>query len=82
MRIMLRPGETLTVGFADENDQDVDGTIEIEFGAEVLIVRTEWPDSTGREGVIYEERFGEDPDPDGPVRGEPVELLGTDLAPR
>lgn len=70
MRIMLKPGETLIVGFADENDGDGDGTIEIEFGDEVLIVRADMPDTTGREGVIYEERFADGvPGPDEPVPG-------------
>ena len=71
MRIMLKPGETLTVGFADENDDDGDGVITIEFGAEVLTVCADLPDTTGRQGVIYEERFGDDHDLDGPVQAAP-----------
>lgn len=69
MRIMLKPGETLIVGFTDENEHDGDGTIVIEFEDETLRVSADMPDSSGREGVIYEEWFGDVPGQEQPVPG-------------
>ncbi len=64
MRIILKPGETLTVGFTDGSDASgvgrdlVDGTLDIAIGTTEITVSASMPDTSGREGVIYQEVFG------------------------
>jgi len=71
MRVLLKPGETLEVGFyEDEPDlagawNALDGNFTIEFEATMegvtagaIRIHADYPDSTGREGLIYEEIFG------------------------
>jgi len=55
MRIELQPGEELEVGFTES-----DGTIIVAYTDTALTVSADLPDSTGREGTIYEERLGVD----------------------
>lgn len=59
MKIMLAPGETLTVGFYDE-DFEVDGDFTVSFLENSIKIETTWPDASGREGVIYEEKFSQE----------------------
>ena len=62
MRIRLAPGETLTVGLEDENGRACDGELTIAFdvdGNKQFTVTADMPDSDGRNGLIYDERFGE-----------------------
>jgi hypothetical protein len=51
-KVELEPGEQVTVTFKDS-----DGEITVEFREDALLVTADLPDSSGREGVIYEERF-------------------------
>lgn len=53
MKIELKQGERITVTFAD-----TDGEIEVSYGENNLTVTADLPDTTGRQGVIYEEVFG------------------------
>lgn len=53
MRIELKQGETLEVGPADS-----DGTFTISYGDGHLKVEVDLADTTGREGIIYDERYG------------------------
>lgn len=55
--VQLSPGQTLEVGFVDETGHQTDGAITIEFGRKILSVYADMPDSNGREGVIYAEKF-------------------------
>lgn len=57
MRILIKPGETLHVGFADSNGYEEDGEFVIRFTSKKIEVSTKWPDTSGREGVIYREEF-------------------------
>lgn len=52
MKIVLMPGEKVEVTFAG-----TDGEIEVAFSERAISVKADTPDSEGREGVIYEERF-------------------------
>lgn len=58
MQVVLKPGETLEVTFAES-----DGSVEVVFkpinGREAgsIVVRTEWEDDTGRVGEIYKTEF-------------------------
>ncbi len=58
MQIVLKPGERIDVCF-----EDSDGTIQVAFERDAIIVSSELPDTSGREGVIYREVFS-DPDID------------------
>jgi hypothetical protein len=58
MRVMIGPGQTLEVSLCDESGEEIDGTIEVKFGAQALTVETTRPDSFGRKGILYEEKFG------------------------
>lgn len=55
MKILLSPGEKVEIKFAE-----TDGVIEVAFAfnEDSIRVTADMPDSTGRVGVIYEERFG------------------------
>ena len=55
MKIELSPGELLMVTL-----QGTDGMFTIEFGERELTVSVDLPDTEGREGVIYSERFMEE----------------------
>lgn len=48
MRIEVKQGESLTVCFAD-----TDGEFVIKYGKKKLTVKSDLPDSSGREGTIY-----------------------------
>ena len=67
MKIMLKPGETLEVGFADAGGDHLDGCFEIGFkardedGPGHIMVTSEMSDQKGRVGEIFKEEF----DPDG-----------------
>jgi len=61
--VVLRPGESVEIQFFE-----ADGEITVEYGEDAVRVRTEWPDSSGREGVIYEELFGDSELTEKPVR--------------
>lgn len=54
MRVELKQGESLTVCFAD-----TDGEFVIKYGKKKLTVKSDLPDSSGREGTIYSENFGD-----------------------
>lgn len=66
MEIVLQPGESIKVTFADS-----DGDIEVRFDEDAIRVQTEWADSTGREGIVYEEKFVS-PEQFAPVAYEPT----------
>jgi len=71
MKITLQKGETIEVCFADS-----DGQIDVKFGKNKITVKTDLPDTEGRVGTIYEEKFGT------PFfSGEVVKPLDTDLRP-
>lgn len=53
MKLELAVGEKITITFAES-----DGEIEVAFTEIAIEVSTDWPDSTGRRGVIYREVFG------------------------
>lgn len=63
MIVMLTPGTVLSVRTADANGEENDGEIFVEFTETNIRVLTDWPDSSGREGVLYDEDFSM-PDPD------------------
>ncbi len=52
-KVELRPGQSVLVTFAD-----TDGEIETSYDHDAVRVKADLPDSTGREGVIYEETYG------------------------
>ena len=53
MKVVLKPGETLEVEF-----EETDGTIIVGFSETDITVSANLPDTSGREGVIYQEVFG------------------------
>jgi hypothetical protein len=63
MKIMLKPGEALDIGFyetGDTRDYELDGKITVVFVPETAIrVIADMPDTTGRTGIVYEELFGD-----------------------
>ena len=54
MRVEIKQGESLTVCLAD-----TDGEFVIKYGKNKLTVKSDLPDSSGREGTIYSENFGD-----------------------
>lgn len=54
MKLILKQGERVEVELAD-----TDGKFVISYGRSTLRVTSDLPDQKGREGVIYEERFGD-----------------------
>lgn len=54
MKIVLKQGDRLEVCL-----EGTDGEFVIEYGDSTLTVTADLPDSDGREGVIYSERFGD-----------------------
>ncbi len=54
MKIELKPGERITVTL-----EGTDGEIEVAFNESDVRVTTDLPDSSGREGIIYQECFGD-----------------------
>ena len=52
MKIVLKPEEKIEIEFADS-----DGNIIVEFNADSIRVKSDWPDSENRVGIIYEEIF-------------------------
>lgn len=54
MIVVLKPGESIRINFAES-----DGEIIVTFQEDRITVDAgEWYDSTGREGIVYEEIFG------------------------
>lgn len=53
MKIILKPGETITVGFHES-----DGEIAVSFEEKSIDVVASLPDTSGRDGLIYQEIFG------------------------
>jgi hypothetical protein len=64
MKVMLSPGETLQVGYLDDDGRETDGGLSVVYGENSIKVETDWPDTQGRTGVVYEEKFGVHLDPD------------------
>lgn len=56
MQLELAPGEKITVTFLGS-----DGDIIVGFDKKRIFVETLWPDTTGRTGTLYEEKFGDPP---------------------
>jgi hypothetical protein len=56
VHLVLQPNSAVRIRF-----EGSDGEIDIGFDDKAIKVHTNWADSTGRKGVIYEERFGEMP---------------------
>ena len=54
MIVTLKPGENVKVEFADS-----DGSVKVAFNEKDVTVTAGMPDSDGRIGIIYQERFGE-----------------------
>lgn len=52
MKVVLRPGERVEIELAD-----TDGRFVVAYGRATLRVTSDLPDTKGRKGVIYEERF-------------------------
>lgn len=52
MKVVLSPGDTLTVEL-----EDTDGQFQISYGPTALTVTSDLPDTSGRTGTIYEERY-------------------------
>jgi len=55
LTIVMGPGNRIVIGF-----EDTDGHISIEYGEKALRVIADLPDSSGREGCVYEENFSVD----------------------
>lgn len=53
IRIILNAGDSVEIGLAD-----ADGKFVVNYGAEELTITSDLPDTAGREGVIYRERYG------------------------
>jgi hypothetical protein len=53
MKLVLKPGERIKVRFANS-----DGGIDVQFNHNNITVKSDLPDTKGREGVIYREEFG------------------------
>ena len=71
MKIILPPGETLIIEL-----QDSEGQFQISYGEFVnqhLTIHTDFPDSLGREGLIYDEDFSISPD--GTASGQGWEIF-------
>ena len=56
MQLELAPSEKITVTF-----QGSDGNITVGFDEKRIFVETDWPDTDGRTGTLYEEKFGDPP---------------------
>lgn len=54
MKIILKPNESIEIGF-----EDSDGTINVTFGEDEISIESDLPDSDGKQGKIYSERFVE-----------------------
>ena len=52
MKVVLHPGESVDVEFFES-----DGSIIVAFNESDISVSTDWPDTEGRKGVIYQEKF-------------------------
>jgi hypothetical protein len=66
MKISLQPGDVLEIGFHEPTPDkptgfyELDGALTVFFEKDVRIaVTADLPDGSGREGVIYEERFAQ-----------------------
>lgn len=53
MELVLAPGDKIRVTL-----KDTDGEFVLEYGKTSLKITTDFPDSNGRKGIIYEEKFG------------------------
>lgn len=53
MKILLKPGDVLTIEI-----EETDGQFIIKFNEDEISVHANMPDSDGRDGKIYSERFG------------------------
>lgn len=56
MKIELTPGERISVTF-----KEADGEIVVEFNEDNISVHADMADTSGRQGEIYREEFGELP---------------------
>lgn len=57
MKIILKRGERVEIELAD-----ADGKFVVSYGTKELRVTTDFPDSTGRTGIIYNEKFASEAD--------------------
>jgi hypothetical protein len=53
MQVVLKPGEYVEIKLAE-----TDGTFRVVYGQTQVDVRADLPDSSGRSGLIYREKFG------------------------
>lgn len=64
MKILVKEGEVLEIGFVDEEGFEVDGNFRVLFDTTEapgeLRVEADLPDTAGRAGSIYSERFRTD----------------------
>lgn len=64
MKVLVKEGELLEIGFEDEEGFEVDGHFRVMFDAQEargeLRVEADLPDTAGRTGTIYSERFRTD----------------------
>lgn len=58
MRILLKPGESLDIGFLDDQGSECDGDIQASYTSEHFVVTTTWPDDTNRQGDVYKVSWG------------------------
>ena len=52
MKVVLKSGEEVVIEF-----EDSDGELTVAFDADAIRVKTDWPDTAGRSGIVYEEVF-------------------------
>jgi hypothetical protein len=57
MKVVLKPGEEVTIEFEDADGSGLDGELTVAFDADAIRVKTDWPDTKGRLGIVYEEVF-------------------------
>ena len=57
MKVILKPGETVSICFADDEDCEIDREIGVLFNDGAISIYTEWPDSSGIKELIYQEKF-------------------------
>jgi hypothetical protein len=68
-KIMIAPGETLTIGFLDENGHEIDGEFQVHFDTKELPKSLLIKETAGlpgsilgkAEAVLYHEYFGDSP---------------------
>lgn len=57
MKVVLKPGEQVTIEFEDADGCGLDGELAVAFDTDAIRVKTDWPDTAGRSGIVYEEVF-------------------------